>query len=117
MIYINKEPCFFKLKEKDDEWIPYWEICSKISLKKIMIDQPAVPYIADGADIMRPGIVNVDDDIKENELVAVIDEKNKVIIAIGKALYNSEEIRKMEKGKVIKNIHHVGDVISKTIKK
>ncbi len=38
-----------------------------------------------------------------------IDEKNRKPIAIGSAMFSSKEITSMEKGKVIKNIHFVGD--------
>ena len=79
-------------------------------LKTITIDMPAVKFIANGADIMRPGIVATDD-FKENDIIAIVDEKNKKPLAIGQALFSSEQIKSMQSGKVIKNIHYVGDRI------
>ncbi len=80
------------------------------NLPKVIIDLPAVKFIANGADVMRPGIKGMDEFLK-NDVVAIIDEKYGKRIAIGIALYDSKEIESMEKGKVIKNVHYVGDKI------
>ena len=76
-------------------------------LKNVVIDLPAVKFIANGADVMRPGIVALDD-FKENDIVAIVDEKNRKPIAIGSAIYGSDTIKATDRGKVIKNIHYVG---------
>jgi len=44
----------------------------------------------------------------------VVDVKNRAPLLVGVALFESEEIKKMRKGKVIMNIHHVGDIIWQT---
>ncbi|MEM4396941.1 MAG: PUA domain-containing protein [Candidatus Woesearchaeota archaeon] len=87
--------------------------CDLSSLKKVVVDMNAVKFIASGADIMRPGIKHLDD-FNKDEIVKVVDEKNNVALAIGNALFSSEEIKAMEKGKVIKNLHYVGDKIYKS---
>ena len=43
--------------------------------------------------------------------VVIRDEKHSKPLAIGEALFSSEEISKMEKGKVILNLHYIGDKI------
>lgn len=86
--------------------------CDLSCLKKVVVDMNAVKFVASGADIMRPGIKYFDDFSKE-EIVKIVDEKNNVALAIGKALFSSEEIKSMEKGKVIKNLHYVEDKIYK----
>ncbi|MEM3373669.1 MAG: DUF1947 domain-containing protein [Candidatus Woesearchaeota archaeon] len=80
-------------------------------LKKIIIDMGAVKFIASGADVMRPGIVDIEEGIEKNCVVSIIDVNNKKPIAVGITLYSGEEIRNMNSGKVIKNIHYVGDKI------
>ncbi|MCK5282906.1 MAG: DUF1947 domain-containing protein [Nanoarchaeota archaeon] len=80
-------------------------------LKKIVVDMGAVKFVVNGADIMRPGVVDIDNDIKENEVILVVDIDNKKPLAIGNALMNSGDMRNMDSGKVIKNIHYVGDKI------
>ncbi|MFW6014663.1 MAG: PUA domain-containing protein [Candidatus Nanoarchaeia archaeon] len=79
-------------------------------LKKVTVDMGAVKFVTGGADIMRPGITAVDE-FKKGEFVAVIDETNKKPLAIAKALYSGEDIIRMKTGKVLENIHYVGDEI------
>ncbi len=109
VILIKKEPRFFKEKGQDAEWIPFVDVAREIRMKRVVIDQPAVPYISGGADVMRPGIVKVDDDIVKDDFVAIVDQKNQVPIAIGKAMYSAADITAMDKGKAIKTVHHAGD--------
>ncbi|MBW2996989.1 RNA-binding protein [Candidatus Woesearchaeota archaeon] len=80
-------------------------------LKKVIVDMGAVPFAAKGADMMRPGIVGVDTGVEENDIVAIVDEKNLKPIAIGQSLFSKEEIQKMEAGKIVLNLHHVGDEV------
>ncbi|MCQ5375212.1 MAG: RNA-binding protein [Methanomassiliicoccales archaeon] len=79
----------------------------------VTVDMGAVPYISNGADIMCPGIVEADPNIREGDLVWVRDVRNKVPIAIGKALMSSEEMLKRKPGKAVKTIHFVGDKLWK----
>ncbi|RME79017.1 MAG: RNA-binding protein, partial [Methanobacteriota archaeon] len=79
-----------------------------VALPKVVVDVGAIRYIASGADVMRPGIVELDD-FDEGSIVAVVDERHGKELAIGKALKSSEEIKKASAGKVIKTLHYVGD--------
>jgi PUA domain protein len=107
-VMANGEIMFFL---RHDLLIPSLKLVLKRNfLKVVVIDMPAVKYIADGADVMRPGIKEVERFAKD-DIVAVVDEKNRKPLAVGKALFSSEEIKAMERGKVILNLHHVGDDI------
>ena len=75
----------------------------------VVVDMGAVKFLVNGADVMVPGIVDADKDIKEKDQVWICDEKNKKPIAIGIALISGEQMIKDIKGKAIKTIHHVGD--------
>lgn len=109
VIQVNDKPMFFQY---ENSWIPTIHTLLKNNfLKKITVDMGSIKFICNGADILRPGIVDISDNIKENQLISIIDEKNKVPIAIGSTIYNSEELKNMEKGKVIKNVHYIGDSI------
>lgn len=104
------QPSFFIFEDKP---IPILKIVlqDKVNLKTITIDMGAVKFVASGADIMRPGIVDFSDDIKKNDFVAIIDQNNKKPLAIGKSLLSSEDLQAVESGKVILNLHYVGDDI------
>ena len=70
---------------------------------------PAIPFIIKGADIMRPGIKELDE-FEKNEIIVIVDETHQKPLAIGISMFSRSEIKEMDKGKVIKNIHYVGDV-------
>lgn len=80
-------------------------------LKKITVDMGAVKFIVSGADIMRPGVVEMEDGICKDDVVSVVDEKNGKVLAIGTTLFGTEDMNKLEAGKCIKNIHFVGDKV------
>lgn len=80
------------------------------NMKKVVIDMGAVRFLAKGADLMRPGIVSLDD-FDKNEVVAIVDMEHKSPIALGLTLASSEDILKTDSGKVIRTIHYVGDDI------
>lgn len=85
-------------------------------LPKIVVDEGAVRHIFNGADVMRPGIVSFEKSFSEKEIVLVVEENYKRPMAVGLSLVNSDEAQKMEKGVVVKNLHNLGDDISKSIK-
>jgi len=78
--------------------------------KNVVVDEGAVKFIMNGADVMKPGIVRADEDIEKGDFVIVTEEKKNTPIAIGVALVDGTEM-KSGKGKAVKNIHHVGDKI------
>lgn len=82
-------------------------------LKKITVDMGAVKFVASGADIMRPGIVDIEEGINKDEVVSIIDINNKKPLAIGKVMYDTADMRELKEGKCIQNIHYVGDKIWK----
>ena len=84
---------------------------SNPQIRYVTVDMGAVKFVASGADVMAPGIVDVDQNIKEGDAVWVRDVKNKKPIAIGIALRAGPKMISDKKGKAVKNIHYVGDEI------
>jgi PUA domain protein len=70
-----------------------------------------VKFVVNGADIMRPGIVAVSDDVKAGRPVQIAEERHGKPLAIGIALLSAEEMRTQAQGKMVKSLHHVGDDI------
>lgn len=85
----------------------------KASKSFVTVDMGAVPYVTNGADVMAPGIVEVDPGIKEGDLVWIRDVTHKRPLAVGKALVSAEVMAAKAPGKAIKNLHFVGDKIWK----
>ncbi len=74
----------------------------------VTVDTGAISFVSDGADIMRPGITEADDDIGEGDLVAINEEAHGKFLAIGRAMADGSDMVG-ESGKVVESIHHVGD--------
>jgi PUA domain protein len=111
-VYVDGSAKFFYIQDKI---IPTLKsILQKNFLKKITVDMGAVKFVAGGADIMRPGIKNIEPEIKAGQIITIVDEKNQKPLAIGQALFSSEEMRSKDSGKVVKNLHYVGDEIWNT---
>lgn len=81
-----------------------------VPLRRVVVDMGAVPHVANGADIMAPGVVSADLEIKAEETVVVVDERHGKPLAVGLALHPGAEL-KGPKGKAVKNLHHVGDEV------
>jgi arCOG04150 universal archaeal PUA-domain protein len=105
---IDKKPM---LIEKDDWAFPTLRgaIARPFSGRRICVDMGAIPYVINGADIMRPGIVSVSDDVKANMPALVVDESHDKPLAVVIPLYDAEALRALEKGKAAKNLHYIGD--------
>ena len=75
----------------------------------VTVDMGAVPYVTNGADVMRPGITDINEVIEKGDFVVITEERHGKPLAIGETLYSGKEINQMHQGKVIENIHYVGD--------
>ena len=80
-------------------------------LKHVEVDMGAVKFVTNGADIMRPGIVSMENGISKGNLVVIIDEKHHKPLAVGIMLLDGREAMESVEGKIIRNIHHVGDAV------
>jgi len=85
-------------------------------LPKIVVDMGAVPYVCAGADVMAPGVVSIEGDFKENDFLLIVDERHRKPLAIGTTLFNSQAVKNLKHGKIVKNIHHVGDKLWKALR-
>jgi PUA domain protein len=79
--------------------------------RTIVVDMGAVPFVAKGADVMRPGIVSVTEDVRKGSPAIVVDERHRKPLAVVVALLDGPAIRAESKGKMAKTVHHVGDLL------
>jgi PUA domain protein len=84
---------------------------------KVVVDMGAVPHVCNGADVMAPGIKCFIGEFKSGNFVLVVDEKYGKQLAVGEILSDKTDIVKIKHGKVVKNVHFVGDKIWNIIKK
>jgi PUA domain protein len=109
VIFVNHKPMFFYHENRIAPTLKL--LLQNNFLKKITVDMGAVRFVANGADIMRPGIKNIESGITKDEIISIVDENHSKPLAVGIALFPREEMQLMTSGKVIKNIHWVGDKI------
>ena len=74
----------------------------------VTVDAGAIQFVSDGADVMRPGIVEADEDIAEGDLVVINEEGHGKFLAVGRALTDGDDMVGSE-GRVVESLHHVGD--------
>ena len=108
----------FKILKLKDEFIPFLsDVILLESFPSVTVDMGAVKFMCNGANVMRPGIKNHSEFLKD-DIVCVIEESQHKYLAVGKSLVNSSDMKDMPKGEVIKNLHYISDKyweISKTI--
>jgi len=83
---------------------------------KVVVDMGAIPYVCKGANVMAPGIREIQGEFNKNKLLLIVDERHGKPLAVGLALFASEEMKKIKRGKVIKTLHYVGDRLWDSLK-
>ena len=79
--------------------------------RRVSVDAGAIPYVVNGADVMRPGITKVTPDVKAQAPVQVVDDRHGKPLAVALALLNAPQILESTGGKMCKKVHFVGDEI------
>ncbi|OYT50567.1 MAG: hypothetical protein B6U73_03660 [Desulfurococcales archaeon ex4484_204] len=80
------------------------------SLPYAVVDEGAVKHILNGADVMAPGITEVEV-FNRGDIVAVWEPSKRSPLTVGRALMSSDEITRIRRGRAIKNLHYAGDKI------
>jgi PUA domain protein len=85
---------------------------NRVGMKTIVVDMGAVKFVTiNQADIMRPGVTKIDENIEKGDIVRIADEDNDRTLAVGKALYDAKEMKAKQSGKVVKNLHTINDSV------
>ncbi|MHA1995440.1 MAG: PUA domain-containing protein [Candidatus Hodarchaeales archaeon] len=82
---------------------------TELEFPSVQVDEGAVKFVINGADIFSQGIVNYNREFSENTIVTIMNPQNSVL-SIGKCLFSSRHLLKA-KGKSIINLHYLGDKI------
>ncbi|MET1123928.1 MAG: DUF1947 domain-containing protein [Archaeoglobaceae archaeon] len=108
IVLVNREPLLMEYEGRH-----YVSVYGAIKLKptkyEVRVDEGAMKFIMNGADVMKPGIVYVDERVREGDFVFVTVKGKSSPIAVGVALCSAEEME--GRGKAVKNVHHVGDKV------
>ncbi len=108
IIFVDDDPCFIVIDNRIFFTL-HGIIRFKPKDKFVIVDMGAIEYITSGADLMAPGIVDADINIKVDDFVWISDEKYRKPLAIGVAIMDGEHMIHEKKGKSVKIVHYVGD--------
>jgi PUA-domain protein len=108
IILVDGKPLLFEI---EGQLFPTVRGALEMELNKriVTVDKGAIRFVSNGADIMAPGIVEADPEIREGDLVIIVEEAHRKPLAIGKALMNGPQMVEADSGKAIKSITYVGD--------
>jgi PUA-domain protein len=108
LILVDGKPLLFEIEE---HLFPTVRGALEMGLQKrlVTVDKGAIRFVSNGADIMTPGVVEADPEIREGDLVIIIEETHRKPLAIGKALMEGPQMVEADSGKAIKSITYVGD--------
>lgn len=115
IFFIDKKPIFAKSNANLFPTLASGNLL--LNMPEVTVDMGAVPHVCNGADVMAPGIVRFKGVFSKEDFVVVSDERHQKPIAIAKALYDVVEAKKLKRGKILKNIHYVGDKLWNTMKR
>ncbi len=114
VVFVDGEPLAFL---RGGELIPVLvNDAALATLPTVVVDMGAIPHVVGGADVMAPGIRSIKGVFSSGQLLVVVDEKHGKHLAIGKGLMDSVTLGKTKKGKVVENLHYVGDPIWEIVK-
>jgi PUA-domain protein len=110
IVLVNGRPVIMLI---DDQPFPTLKGAMTLDLKSnyVVVDMGAVKFMANGADVMSPGVVDADPNIKEGDTVVIVDETHRKPLAIGISIITGPEMVENDKGKATKTIHFIGDPI------
>ena len=100
----------FEFVQTGDAYLPYLGSQATLALfPQAFVDEGAIKFLLNGADVMRPGIRKFDDWGPVGKMVVVREEKKGRAIAVGPSTVSSADAQRMSRGGCIRNAHHVGD--------
>ena len=98
-----------KILKINDDYLPFLSETETLEkFPSVTVDMGAVKFMCKGANLMRPGIRSFTE-FQKDKLVCIVEESQHKFLAVGKSVVSSEEVEKMDKGEVLKNLHYISD--------
>ncbi|CAM8979691.1 unnamed protein product [Rhodiola kirilowii] len=118
LVVVNSVPLFFNIR--DGPYMPTLRLLHQYPnvMKKFQVDRGAIKYVLSGANIMCPGLTSpgghLDDEVGAESPVAIMAEGKIHALAIGFTKLSAKDIRAINKGIAIDNMHYLNDGLWKT---
>jgi PUA domain protein len=114
VFFIDGKPVMAKSNEMLFPTLKFEELFA--FLPKIVVDMGAVSHLCNGADVMAPGVVQIKGSFNDGDFLLIVDERHEKPLAVGVALVNSQAAKNLTRGKMVKNVHFVGDKLWNLLK-
>ncbi|MFH4982752.1 hypothetical protein AB6A40_009461 [Gnathostoma spinigerum] len=111
----NSEGTILFIKPRDTPYIPSLRLLHKypFMMPHQQVDKGAIKFVLNGSQIMCPGLTSpgakMTDGVAKDTVVAVMAEGKQHALGIGLMKMSTEEIRSINKGVGIDNLHHLND--------
>jgi PUA domain protein len=118
LIIVNNEIIFFN--HRDGPFFPTLKLLHKYPsmMKRMQVDKGAVRFVLGGANIMCPGFTSkggaLPDNIDRDQPVAIYAEGKQHAMAVGLTKMSTDEIKNINKGIAVDNIHYLMDGLWQT---
>ncbi|KAI7907225.1 malignant T cell-amplified sequence 1-like protein [Cokeromyces recurvatus] len=116
---VNGEILFFQ--HFDGPFLPTLALLHKYPdmLPKLQVDRGAIKFVLSGANIMCPGLTSkgarMDVDLPAGAVAAIMAEGKENALAIGLLKMSTQEIKMVNKGIGVENIHYLTDPLYKEV--
>lgn len=113
LIVVNNEILFFNCR--DGPFFPTLKLLHKYPnmMKKMQVDKGAIKFVLGGANIMCPGFTSPGGDlstpIEVDVPVAIYAEGKINALAVGLTKMSTEQIKSVNKGIAVENVHYLLD--------
>ncbi|KAM1272442.1 hypothetical protein ACFX15_032682 [Malus domestica] len=113
LVVVNNVPLFFNIR--DGPYMPTLRLLHQYPdiMKKLQVDRGAIRFVLSGANIMCPGLTSpggaLDDEVGAETPVAIMAEGKQHALAIGFTKMSAKEIRDINKGIGVDNMHYLND--------
>jgi malignant T-cell-amplified sequence len=113
---VSSQPEVLFFNHHDGPYMPHLKLLHKypfILTKNFQVDIGGCRYVISGANVMCQGVTSpggkVAEDAEEEDVVGIYVEGKQHACAVGTMLMSTEQIKKVNKGPCIENVHHLGD--------
>ncbi|GAB4823597.1 hypothetical protein N2152v2_010643 [Parachlorella kessleri] len=118
LLVLGSTPLFFSTR--DGGWFPTLRMLHQYPqmMPRLRADKGAIKFVLSGANIMCPGLTSpgatMHDELDANTPVAIYGEGTEHAMAVGFTKMSTEEMRQVNKGIGVDNLHHLNDGLWKT---
>ncbi|TXG54685.1 hypothetical protein EZV62_019941 [Acer yangbiense] len=113
LVLVNNVPLFFNIR--DGPYMPTLQLLHQYPtiMKKLQVDRGAIKFVLAGANIMCPGLTSpggaLDDEVEAETPVAIMAEGKQHALAIGFTKMSAKDIKTINKGIGVDNMHYLND--------